>query len=99
MYYIFNSDGFCMSSCETEPNQCDLVSRGEIAIEDVNYFDITQIRFVDGNIQGKRISSTNEIPEIEHSDASVSNEIMDIAEIVLDVSDTIRTLQRVGETA
>ena len=97
MYYIFDSSGKCICSCDVPPDMMDLEGRGETAIEDETSFDIMQICFVDGIIQEKA-SLPNDPAETANTDPAVSKELMDIAEIILDMSDTIRALQKGGET-
>ena len=68
------------------------MERGESFIERLEYLDIAQIALVDGQIQTKNIQTPNTATETEDADPSISNEIMDMAEIILDMSDTIKTL-------
>ena len=56
-----------------------------------------QIRLVDGQIQEKDNLPSNKEFETEDADSSVSNEIMDMAEIILDMSDTIKGIQKGGD--
>jgi len=98
MYYIFDSSGECICSCDVPPDMMDLEERGETAIEDATAFDIMRICFVDGIIQEK-VSLPNDPVETANTDPVVSNELMDIAEIILDMSDTIKALQKGGETS
>lgn len=99
MCYIFDIDGNCICSCNIQPNMSDLAERGESAVESSEHFDITQICLVDGQIQAKKLSSPDTEIETENADSSISNEIMDMAEIILDMSDTIRALRKGGETS
>lgn len=98
MYYIFDKDGNCLCSCNIEPDKSDLMERGESFIERLEYLDIAQIALVDGQIQTKNIQTPNTATETEDADPSISNEIMDMAEIILDMSDTIKTIQKGGDT-
>lgn len=97
MYYIFNDQGDCTCSCDIVPSTEDIADRGEIAIESADHFDIMQIRLVDGQIQEKDNLPSNKEFETEDADSSVSNEIMDMAEIILDMSDTIKGIQKGGD--
>lgn len=98
MYYIFDAGGNCICSCNIQPNMNDLMERGESFIERLEYLDIAQIALVDGQIQTKDIQTPNTATETEDADPSISNEIMDMAEIILDMSDTIKTIQKGGDT-
>ena len=54
------------------------------------------------SITGRPVSAPSEPPEspvTENEDSTVSPDLMDIAEIILDMSDTIRALQKGGETS
>lgn len=96
MYYIFNMEGQCICSSSSTPNFDDLNTRGELVIECEAVFDITQICLINGQIQAKATSPDS---ETETVDSSISNEILDMAEIILDMSDTIKALQKGGETS
>lgn len=98
MYYIFNAEGSCLSSCNIQPDVNDLTKRGECFVERTEIFDITQICLINGQIQEKTTSPDSET-ETEAADSSISNEILDMAEIILDMSDTIKALQKGGETS
>ena len=50
MYYIFNSSGTCIASCNYKPNAADLTSRSETAVESDTEYDISAIKLVDGAI-------------------------------------------------
>ena len=50
MFYIFNSTGDCVASCDFEPNVEDLESRGEICVEDENSYEIASIILENGGI-------------------------------------------------
>ena len=50
MYYIFNSSGTCIASCNYKPNAADLTSRNETAVESNTEYDISAIKLVDGAI-------------------------------------------------
>ena len=50
MYYIFNSSGTCIASCNYKPNAADLTSRSETAVESNTEYDISAIKLVDGAI-------------------------------------------------
>ena len=50
MYYIFNSSGTCIASCNYKPNAADLTSRNETAVESDTEYDISAIKLVDGAI-------------------------------------------------
>lgn len=99
MYYVFNAEGNCICSCDIEPNVDDLGERNESVVQHTGYFDITKIRFVDGQIHEKDSLPPNNEFETEDADSSISNEIMDMAEIILDMSDAIKTFQKGGETS
>ena len=98
MYYMFNADGNCLCSCDIQPDINDLTKRGECFVERSEIFDITQICLINGQIQEKATSSDSET-ETEAVDSSISNEILDMSEIILDMSDTIKALQKGGETS
>ena len=55
MWYIFKSDGNCISSSDFKPNIEDLSSRGEIAVESQLIFDISKIVLNNNNIVDKVI--------------------------------------------
>lgn len=55
MFYIFNSTGICIASCDFEPNVDDLESRGEICVEDENGYEIASIILENGEITKKVI--------------------------------------------
>lgn len=96
MYYIFNMEGACTSSCNLHPDVDDLVKRREQVIESTEHFSITEIILVDGQIHKKEPEKP--ILESVEADAYVSDDLMDMAEIILDMSDTIRGLQKGGDT-
>ena len=98
MYYIFNTEGSCLCSCDLQPDVNDLTKRGECFVERTEIFDITQICLINGQIQEKTTSTDSET-ETETADSSISNEILDLAEILLDMSDTTKALQKGGETS
>ena len=98
MYYIFSTAGNCLGSCDIQPDAGDLAERGEYFIESAEHFDIAQICVIDGWIQEKETSLNNE-PETEDADSSISSEILDMEEIILGMSDTIRALRKGGETS
>jgi len=98
MYYIFNTMGNCLCSCDIKPDINDLAQRGECFIERAEHFEIKQICLINGQIQEKDMPPNGEI-ETEDIDSSISNEILDMAEIILDMSDTIKALQKGGETS
>lgn len=50
MYYIFNSSGTCIASCNYKPNAADLTSRSETAVESDTEYDISAIKLVSGVI-------------------------------------------------
>lgn len=50
MYYIFNSSGTCIASCNYKPNAADLTSRSEMAVESDTEYNITTIKLVNGVI-------------------------------------------------
>ena len=50
MYYIFNSSGTCIASCNYKPNAADLTSRSETAVESDTEYDISAIKLVEGAI-------------------------------------------------
>jgi hypothetical protein len=50
MNYIFNAEGKCVASCNYSPNTEDLSSRGEIAIESNEIFEIDKISLVENTI-------------------------------------------------
>ena len=96
MYYIFNTVGACTSSCDFYPDVDDLVKRGEQVIESVEQFSISEIALVNGQIRKKELEKP--IFEGAEVDPTVSDDLMDMAEIILDMSDTIRDLQKGGDT-
>lgn len=98
MYYIFNTDGNCLCSCDLQPDTGDLTERGECFIQSSEHFDIAQICLVNGQIREKE-TAPNDETETEEADSAISNEILDMAEIILDMSDTIKALQKGGETS
>ena len=98
MYYVFNVEGVCLCSCNIKPEINDLAERGECFIERAEHFDITQICLINGQIQEKEKASNDET-DTEDADSSISSEILDMAEIVLGMSDTIKALQKGGETS
>lgn len=57
--------------------------------------------YIRDSITGRPVSAPSKPPERfvkENDDGIISSELMDIAEIILDMSDTIRALQKGGET-
>lgn len=44
MYYIFDSEGKCVASCNYKPDDFDLSNRGEYAIKSNEYYDISKIK-------------------------------------------------------
>lgn len=56
MWYIFKADK-CLASCDFEPNAEDLATRGEIAVKDVDLYNLTGIKLIDGVIVVKENSS------------------------------------------
>lgn len=48
--YIFNQDGYCVCSCDYEPDSADLASRNETAIESNEVYEIDKIKFKNGAI-------------------------------------------------
>lgn len=50
MYYIFENNGKCIASCNNVPNINDLESRGEIAVESNENYNIAKIKLYNGNI-------------------------------------------------
>ena len=58
--------------------------------------------YIRDSITGRPVSAPSEPPEnpvAENEESTVSPDLMDIAEIILDMSDTIRALQKGGETS
>ncbi len=53
MFYIFNKDKQCISSCNATPNVEDLATREEFAVEDARALDILALEYVDGVIREK----------------------------------------------
>ena len=56
--------------------------------------------YVHDSITGRPVSAPPAPPEhsiTENKDSTISSELMDIAEIILDMSDTIKALQKGGE--
>ena len=56
--------------------------------------------YVHDSITGRPVSAPPSPPEhsiTENKDSTISSELMDIAEIILDMSDTIKALQKGGE--
>ena len=49
MFYIFNKDKQCISSCNATPNVEDLATREEFAIEDSRHLNISAVELRDGN--------------------------------------------------
>ena len=96
MYYIFNMEGACISSCDLRPDMDDLVKRGEQVTESAEQFSISEIALVNGQIRKKELEKP--IFEGAEVDPTVSDDLMDMAEIILDMSDTIRGLQKGGDT-
>ena len=50
MFYIFKTDGMCVSTINKTPNAEDLASRSETAVESEETFDIGKIKLVGGII-------------------------------------------------
>ena len=76
MYYIFNKEGNCVSSCDFEPNTDDLATRDEKAVESkITYQNIAVLQlenkkiveievrqtFTENKKSEKKISLTEEI--------------------------------------
>lgn len=51
MWYIFKEKGECVGECDFEPNLDDLATRGEIAIESEQHYELSKIYFADNQIQ------------------------------------------------
>ena len=50
MFYIFKTDGMCVSTINKTPNAEDLAGRNETAVESNENFDIGKIQLVGGII-------------------------------------------------
>lgn len=50
MYYIFNTNGKCVASCNYETNTEDLASRNEITVESETVYQLSEIQLVNGVI-------------------------------------------------
>ena len=55
MFYIFNKDKQCISSCNAKPNLEDLATREEFVVEDARDLDISMYEYVDGVIREKPV--------------------------------------------
>ena len=53
MFYVFNREKQCISSCDAKPNVEDLATREEFVIEDARDLDISAHEYVDGVIREK----------------------------------------------
>ena len=71
MRYIFNANGKCVASCEYEPNAEDLASRGEVVIESVTIYQLSEIELVDGAITPKAIPQPTQAEVIAKFTATV----------------------------
>ena len=67
--------------------------------ETSEFFDITQIILVDGKITAKQPSLLNVPPDTERIDNSISDEIMDMAEMMLDMSENVQLVQAGGRSS
>lgn len=92
----------------TDEERQAYINDGYISISDEDYQHYIGNRgtgdngtgYVRDSITGRPVSAPPALPEspvTENEDSAVSSEIMDIAEIILDMSDTIRALQKGGE--
>lgn len=52
MWYIFKSNK-CLATCDFEPNDEDLATRGEVAVKGVAVYSIADIELIDGTIVKK----------------------------------------------
>lgn len=86
------------------------INDGYISISDEDYQHYIGNRgtgdngtgYIRDSITGRPVSAPSEPPEssvTENEDSTVSPDLMDIAEIILDMSDTIGALQKGGETS
>lgn len=63
MFYIFNKDKQCISSCNAKPNLEDLATREEFVIEDSRELNISAVELLDSNtIFEKEIQRVEYIP-------------------------------------
>jgi len=94
----------------TDEERQAYINDGYISISDEDYQHYIGNRgtgdngtgYIRDSITGRPVSAPSEPPEppvTENEDSIVSPDLMDIAEIILDMSDTIRALQKGGETS
>ena len=50
MFYIFDTNGICLSSCDSLPNMEDCESRNENVVESELLFNIQKIKLIDNNV-------------------------------------------------
>lgn len=93
----------------TDEEQQKYLDDGYISISDEDYQHYIGNRgagdngtgYIRDSITGRPVFAPSKPPERfveENEDGIISSELMDIAEIILDMSDTIRALQKGGET-
>ncbi len=66
MFYIFNKDKQCISSCNAKPNLDDLATREEFAIEDSRYLNIYAVELRDSNTIFEKEIQRGEPPAVEY---------------------------------
>lgn len=83
MFYVFNKEGYCVASCNYEPDREDLSSRGEFFVTNNEVYNIVKIKYQDGKIVS--------IPDIEPT----LREIKDKKNIELKTERDMREVQSI----
>ena len=68
MFYVFDTNGICLSSCDSLPNMEDCESRNENVVESALLFNIQKIKLVD-----------NSVVEVEESPLLTESQILTIS--------------------
>lgn len=68
MFYIFDTNGICLSSCDSLPNMEDCESRNENVVESTLLFNIQKIKLVD-----------NSVVEVEESSLLTESQILTLS--------------------
>ena len=66
MFYIFNKDKQCISSCNAKPNLEDLATREEFVIEDSRHLNISAVELRDSNTIFEKEIQRVEPPVVEY---------------------------------
>lgn len=90
MYYIFNADGFCLSTVDGAVNKEDLQTRGEFVVESQEIYDSRYIKIMDGQIVR---FEPDEVYPIEVSIEPIDENILDLTTAIIELSDRIEKIE------